>query len=208
MYSLVLMDCNMPVMDGHIATQTIREMELFGEIKHTGTFKYIPVIALTANVIPGIRKKCIDSGMNDYLSKPVDITMLEKYIDHYIGNDSTEIKSCPAKKIEPVSLETLGEYKELTGDKFYELANTFIKDTSSKFSELREAIPGNDLDVVIMISHTLAGSYGFMGANKASSLCKELETDARASKLENVLEQIDNIEQEHQVFILILKKHL
>ena len=85
-FSLVLMDCNMPVMDGYTASQTIREMELLGQIKHEGVFKHLPVIALTADVVKGIREKCINSGMDDYLSKPVDINVLDNCISSFLEN--------------------------------------------------------------------------------------------------------------------------
>ena len=83
-YALVLMDCQMPLMDGYTATQKIRQGE--------GASRYvnIPIIALTANAMADDRKKCLDAGMNDYLSKPIDPDKLIAMLKKWILSDNTE----------------------------------------------------------------------------------------------------------------------
>jgi len=68
-YDLILMDCQMPVMDGYQATAAIRRL-------HEGRSKHLPIVALTANAMQGDRKKCLDAGMDDFLSKPYSLTQL------------------------------------------------------------------------------------------------------------------------------------
>jgi CheY-like chemotaxis protein len=81
-YDLVLMDCQMPGMDGYEATSTIRDLNS-GVQKHN-----IPIIAMTANAMKGDREKCLAAGMNDYVAKPINVKKLAETIEHYIHNDS------------------------------------------------------------------------------------------------------------------------
>ena len=76
-YDLIFMDCQMPVMDGYDATRKIREIE-------NDTKKHIPIIAMTANAMKGDEEKCIDAGMDDYLSKPVNVEDLDKVLTKYL----------------------------------------------------------------------------------------------------------------------------
>ena len=76
-YSLILMDCQMPQMDGYEATREIRQLQ--------GTQKNIPIVAVTAEAIRGDRERCLTSGMNDYLSKPISLGDLEKKIRKFLS---------------------------------------------------------------------------------------------------------------------------
>lgn len=75
-YDLILMDLQMPLVDGFTATSIIREHE--GDARHT------PIVALTANAMPGDREKCIDAGMDDYLSKPIDPALLRAAVERWM----------------------------------------------------------------------------------------------------------------------------
>lgn len=82
MYDLILMDIQMPLMDGFQATKTIRQQE--GKTKHT------PIIALTANAISGDQQRCLDAGMDDYITKPIDFQKLEEIIKKHLSKEEPQ----------------------------------------------------------------------------------------------------------------------
>lgn len=77
-YELIFMDCQMPVMDGYEATMAIRSSDS----------KDIPIVALTANAMPGDKEKCLSVGMDDYIPKPLSITTIQKALDKYLPENS------------------------------------------------------------------------------------------------------------------------
>ena len=77
-YSIVLMDLNMPIMDGTTATKLIRENE-------AGTTRHIPIIAVTANVMTGTREFCFQAGMDDYLSKPLTLQSIREVLEKWLS---------------------------------------------------------------------------------------------------------------------------
>ena len=77
-YSIVLMDCQMPEMDGYDTTRAVRQGEAGEENKH------LPIIAMTANAMQGDREKCTDAGMDDYISKPIDFSVLKSALIKWI----------------------------------------------------------------------------------------------------------------------------
>src|SRR5205085_1178334 len=83
-YDLVLMDCQMPEMDGFEATRQIRKGE-------AGTRRHIPIVALTANAMEGDRRECLAAGMDDYLAKPLDIRLLAGVLRHWVGPARNEV---------------------------------------------------------------------------------------------------------------------
>jgi CheY-like chemotaxis protein len=90
-YDLILMDCQMPVMDGFEATRAIRKM--------TGSNSRTPIIAVTANVASGQREKCLEAGMNDYVPKPINREVLEKVIDKWSSQSAPPPTSEPAHSL-------------------------------------------------------------------------------------------------------------
>ena len=175
-YHAVLMDVQMPEMDGYTATREIRERE--------GTQHHTPIIAMTANAMEGDREKAMEAGMDDYVSKPVKLVELEAVLERWVSKvDEEEAKedTTPAREAGEgsVDLSVLFGLRELQEegkpDILNELIELYLTDVPPQLAALREAVEAGDAHAVERISHTLKGSSANMGAVRMEALCTELE---------------------------------
>lgn len=159
---LILMDCQMPLLDGYETTQKIRE--------HTDPrIRNIPIIALTAHAISGERKKCLDAGMNDFLSKPFKATDLEQVISNW--SEIRQFKFLePSKILSLKALETHGNQEVLK--KCIEL---FFSTTPERLNKISTSIENGDGKAVSFEAHRLKSSCATLGAQRMADLCYELE---------------------------------
>jgi CheY-like chemotaxis protein len=156
-YAAVLMDVQMPEMDGYEATAELRRRE-----EEEGQGRRTPIIAMTANALEGDRERAIEAGMDDYLPKPVTREELGAVLERWIP--------------EGEALPELGGQEMLS-----ELSEMFLDDASSALRDLKEAIESEDLPLVERTAHTLKGSSGNMGAKRMARICAELQ-DAGVSR--------------------------
>jgi CheY-like chemotaxis protein len=183
-YDLVLMDCEMPHMDGYEATARIRTLE--GNARHT------PIVALTALAAQGDREKCLAAGMDDYISKPVRSRTLNETLTRWLSQ--AEASSVPAASPED-ELETI---QEMFGTDFPELAALYLNDAPPRIAALHEAWQAGDHVQAARIAHAFAGSSASIGATGLAALCKELEISTKAGILEGFEEKRSAIEAEFQ----------
>jgi CheY-like chemotaxis protein len=174
-YDLIFMDCQMPEIDGYSATTTIRSFEK----------SRIPIIALTANAVLGEKEKCISVGMDDYLSKPIEVADIEKTLEKWLCDekiDKLQISSyMPEQDLDGEldiltieKLKTLGE-----GSSFVEeLVAIFIDTTPQLIESLTIAVRDQRPEPVKSLSHRLKGASKNLGARKLALLCSELEKKA------------------------------
>ncbi len=176
-YDLVLMDCQMPILDGYEATAEIRRQE--GKNKHT------IIIALTASAMKEDLDKCIASGMDDFLSKPVRKEALLEKLEHWSNQAALRQASEPISKLVeiPVDIDLLYEFTQ--GDyKFVkQLLQDFIESVQKNIVILQGAIATNDVLTILHLAHQIKGSSGNIGANKISHLAAQLEHLARQKNL-------------------------
>lgn len=184
-YDLIFMDCQMPQMDGYEATRKIREFD-----------PDIPIVAMTADILDGVRERCRQAGMDDYISKPVNFDalqgMLAKWLPDRLADDDQDEQTAtgmmqsahqasatsapelplPSKGFNQATSNTL---KTLMGqEKFADFISRFIANTHKRLDELAQAQARGDADAVHRLTHSLKGSTGNIGAMALSQLCHEL----------------------------------
>ncbi len=186
-YETILMDIQMPELDGLEATRQIR--------RDWPSERQPWIIAVTASTIEGTREKCFAAGMNDYLSKPLHIDALAGALERGAYNRQQRAESGPGPShpsgIDPVQMASL---RELTsgGEQLRELVEIFVDNSHRVFDEIRRAVERQDLDTLIRQAHSLKGSSGALGGARLAQLCTQLEDDAEtASVVEPLLSEIE-----------------
>ena len=177
-FDAVLMDCQMPVMDGFTATRQIRENE-----RRSGG-RRLPIIALSANVMTEDRERCIDAGMDAHLAKPLDPARLVEYLGRFLTEQAR-----PAE----VDLTAL---RELTsGDTEFEseLVGTFLQSGDQCLADIIQALAAHDLDTVGRRAHSLKGASANIHAHSLSAAASQLEAAARQGALPKVTALVDEI---------------
>ncbi|HSP14055.1 MAG TPA: response regulator [Thermoanaerobaculia bacterium] len=178
---LVLMDCQMPVMDGIEATRRIRG----GEVRGRRT----PVVALTASALHGDRERCLETGMDDYLSKPVSESELLRVMERWL----------PAEEdpIDPATIRTLRELG--TGDDFLtELIAVYAEDAPAQVKAIRDAVDAKDPVALANAAHAFKSSSGHIGAMKVRESCEVLEHIGRSGSMRGVAAEMIRLVRENE----------
>ena len=200
-YALVLMDCQMPVMDGYEAARQIRLRER--------PERRIPIIALTADAMKGTEQACRDSGMDSYLTKPLDRVALEAALNRYLPRSAPLPERRPeavAAVRQPVAVEQRADepvdwqnlLASADGDREFtdDLAQIFIESGDSTLREIRDALTRGDLVAVGKAAHALKGSSANMRAAATSEAASRLEAAARQGEAEKLQDLEGQLRQE------------
>lgn len=190
-YDLVLMDVQMPEMDGLEATALIREME-------KTTRCHIPIIAMTAHALKGDRERCLESGMDGYISKPIKIEQLEEAIASvmHVGNEaSTPIQPHPSSSA-PAALDFDQILERLGGDEglLDEVIGIFVDQAPRHLDALRQALAQGDAKAVEATAHNLKGELGYLGITKVAQKARELEELGRRHDLQPAAPTFSSLE--------------
>jgi two-component system sensor histidine kinase/response regulator len=175
-YDGILMDCEMPLMDGFEATRRIRA---------DARFRTLPIIAMTANVMAGDRDRCIDAGMNDHVGKPIDVNELFSTLARWLKHASGEaVASADEASPEPEDasicipgVDVERALQRVGGSiKFYRtLLSQFRKTQSDSVQRIREAISHGDTETARREAHTLKGLAGSVGATALAECARAAE---------------------------------
>jgi CheY-like chemotaxis protein/HPt (histidine-containing phosphotransfer) domain-containing protein len=199
-FHLILMDMQMPVMDGIAATREIRALERGG--RHT------PIVALTANVLAGQFERCLEAGMDDFLPKPLEVERLRDVLERFgllaahddlaHHADSAQLNHAAIDRVEPIDSARI---RSIAGDDVgfaRELLQTFLMSVEQSLSELRPALESEDRDVLSRSAHKLKGASGNIGAVRMQVLAAQLESAAESAELRSLSIALDALESETQ----------
>ncbi len=193
---VVLMDCEMPELDGFAATRMIRTMEAEQSIVAQAG-RPLPVIALTAQAVRGDRERCLSAGMTDYVTKPVNreelLRTIQSCLEHVADEPSPTVGAITGAALhggtesptEDAVVLVLDELKErCLGDRQFidELLRTFVKSARGSAAQLCESITDGRVEDVARVAHELKGSAGNVAAGRLSQAVAELETAARTGR--------------------------
>jgi signal transduction histidine kinase/DNA-binding response OmpR family regulator len=214
-YDMILMDCQMPVMDGYTATRTIRAQEEAGSFLWQLTDKAlqpVPIIALTALAMVSDREKCIAHGMNDYLSKPFNLIQLRNILQRWLQNktDTSSLSHTDDKGetatmayegqpvIEKSILDNIRALQRVGAPNILDkLINLYFNDSPNHIDGMRKAIATGDAVRLSTAAHSFKSSSANLGALKLTELCQRMETLGREHVLANAEELLVEIEAEH-----------
>lgn len=212
-YDLVLMDCQMPEMDGLEATRHIRDAERQGAAAHS---QPVPIIALTANALKGDREQCLEAGMNSYLSKPLNPDELLRSIGSLLQVEAR--KKAPAAP--PVDLSFLGllesdspeesaagpmvDFDELVGrcmgnrEIAERLIVKFCRKITADLESMSAGATASDADQVGRLAHGLKGAAANVACKEIRELAEQLEALGRAGDLSRAPALLHQLEEAHR----------
>ena len=175
-FDLIIMDVQMPGMDGFEATAAIRELE-------ESTGKHIPIIAMTAHAMKGDRERCLAAGMDGYVSKPVRVGDVEEAVEQAMaGKKSSDTGSTSKKNIidEAAILEGMDGNRKLLRD----LTRIFLADCPKQLAEIKSAIDMGNAERLRRAAHALKGSVGNFAAKRAVAIASQLEALGKTGNLD------------------------
>ena len=189
-YDAVLMDCQMPEMDGYEATAEIRRIE--GAERHT------PIIAMTAAAMEGDRETCLAAGMDDYITKPVRPEAISAVLDKWILRqtvDTPEVAS-ETQTLDPEQIELLRSLDDGDGAVLAEIIDEYLTQTARDRGLLADVASEGDPEALHRVAHALKGASANVGATTLATVCAEIEARGRFEQLDGLAELLARFDAE------------
>ena len=205
-FDLVLMDMQMPVLDGLEATRALRQHESAQQLPR------LPVIAMTANAMTGDRERCLAAGMDGYVSKPVDAQRLFEEIERVLSGETIlPPHTTPQTEVVPgCQLDYQKTLENCDGDHEFllTLLQTFVQDAQLRLEKLQQAIGQQRLSDIAMFAHALRGAALSIGASPFAALCYRIESAAQQQSLAELDQLLSQLMAYHQALLLEIHPHL
>ena len=212
-FDVILMDCQMPRMDGYEATRRIRERESELGLERT------PIVAMTANAMAGDREKCLRCGMDDYVSKPFTQSTLRTTLLKWLGggpsvgelSDEVPIESTGATATAPpLDENTIRQILSITdgSEVLNRIAHRFFETTPEQLELISDSIGKHDLVTARRSAHRLKSGSSALGAVVMTAHCTELESHCRAERQADALELFDALNDEYARVKIALQERL
>ncbi len=181
-FDVIVMDLQMPVLNGFEATKEIRTKQNLNQ--------NTPIIAMTAHAVDGVSKRCDEAGMNDYISKPINLSVLFNKIATYTNqteNEKTIENNKPELAIvtETVNLESLYELLRGKKEKLIKYIDLYLINVPKDFKELKQEFELENWENCAKIAHKIKGTAGYMGVEKAKEILIEIEKNKDGVAKEN-----------------------
>jgi signal transduction histidine kinase/DNA-binding response OmpR family regulator len=199
-FDLVLMDCQMPIVDGYAAARAIRAREA-----HRGAGR-LPIVALTAHALPEDRKSSLESGMDEHLSKPFTREQLAAMIERFAGGTRVSLPAAGAGDASPLPVHASAPSESLSSEVLERLraldrdgtlvarvVDAFCKASLDLETEIRSALDTGDAAAVARAAHALKSSSGNVGAFRVAALARDLEGHARALRAAEMREAAQDL---------------
>jgi signal transduction histidine kinase/DNA-binding response OmpR family regulator/HPt (histidine-containing phosphotransfer) domain-containing protein len=208
-FDLILMDCQMPDMDGYAAAAAVREWERTAAVGNR-----IPIVALTANAMAGDREQCLSAGMDDYLSKPFTQRALLAIIHRWVSpthpldggaaaHAGATVPAAASAPIDPptdtkpsVNPRTLESMRNMSASLFENVIRVYLRDLPRCVETVCEALAINDSDALRRSAHALKSSSANVGADRLVEICRTLEQMGRSGVSAQAAERIPEVEME------------
>ncbi len=218
-FDMILMDCQMPIMDGFEATALIRR-------KGEAAMMKLPIIAMTANVTESDRSRCLQVGMNDFLPKPYTVEQLQQIVMRWLPQIKAHVIDIEsqAAELHTADLPTVADQQSALnlsrlelirrldqsedGKLVHRILRSYVESADGYLRQLRHAILNNDADSLYHCAHTLKSSSANIGAEGLSDLLKQLEAHGKTRKLADARLLLENLQQCYQQVMVEIHKIL
>ncbi len=213
-YDIILMDCHMPIMDGFEASTKIREAE-----KSNNKEKYVPIIALTADVKKGIVEQCKKAGMDEYISKPFTQKQLQTILGKYLTakpalSSDTQIEqttkvTAPAEIIDRAALENLRPHITENGESLLTKAINIFSDSAPKqLKALQKAFEQQEYAKIERVAHSLKSACANLGAMSLTKFAAIIEDSAEQKNIQGIAALLTKIQNDLPIVISTLNNEL